>query len=317
MNAIQDSDIRVVAPAPLPPSGALAYAERTCAVIVGYRPNQHQLQQLCASLTADGSHVVIVDNTETPYLDAAVFPVKCRVISLGSNTGIAHAQNVGIETAIADGAGIIAFFDQDSTIASGFLRTLISPLRVGSPDVVSPLCVDDVSDAELPSVRISKYGTSAAIFRGNISEPYDVDVVISSGIAATREVFQVAGLLDEGLFIDFVDTEWCLRCRSKGIPIRVVPAAVMRHRIGTKSVRVARFTVLVHTPERCYYQLRNCFHLFRKSHIPVLFALRQTSSVFFSRVLLLFVLGLRSDYLKAYLKAVRDGLTGVDGAKAS
>jgi rhamnosyltransferase len=288
---------------------------KICSVIVGYRPDQHRLLTLCESLVADGSSVVIVDNTESSYLDEAVFSDQCRVIALGANTGIAHAQNVGVKVAIADGAGVIAFFDQDSTVSVGVLRTLVSYLEIGTPNLVSPLCIDDFTGSELPSQRVSKCGLPVATYRGNNSAPYDVDVVISSGIAATREVFEVAGPLDEGLFIDFVDTEWCLRCRGRGISIRVVPAAVMTHRIGVKSIRLWRFTVSEHSPDRCYYQIRNCFHLFRRPHVPLLFALKETLSTFMSRVLLLLFHVRRLHYFSAYLAATKDGLAGVLGQK--
>jgi len=257
--------------------------------------------------------VVLVDNTEQPYLVDRQRPSGCELITLGRNTGIAHAQNAGIAAAVAAGADVIAFFDQDSRIEPGFLPALVAPLNVGTPDIVSPLYCDDTSEVELPSVRVNRYGMARPVRRGDSSGPYSVDVVISSGTAATKEVFDVAGTFDEGLFIDFVDTEWCLRCRSKQISIRVVPAAVMRHRIGSKSINLGVATIFVHSPVRCYYQLRNCFHLFRKSHIPLLFALRETASVFLSRALLLLFVGHRSTYVKAYFRALRDGAKGVTG----
>ena len=179
---------------------------------------------------------MLVDNTEQPYLVDRQLPPGCELITLGLNTGIAHAQNVGTAAATAAGADVIAFLDQDSTIEPGLLRTLSRPLNLGVPDIVSPLYCDDVSEAELPSVRVNRYGMTRAVHRGDSSGPYSVDIVISSGTAATKEVFEVAGTFDEGLFIDFVDTEWCLRCRSKQMSIRVVPSAVMRHRIGSKSI---------------------------------------------------------------------------------
>jgi len=88
---------------------------------------------------------------------------------------------------------------------------------------------------------------------------------------------------------------------------------VMRHRIGSKSIDVGFLTVFVHSPARCYYQLRNCFHLFRKGHIPFLFALRETASVFLSRALLLLFVADKSTYVKAYFRALRDGARGVMG----
>ena len=283
-------------------------------VIVCYRPNVQQLFRVCERLRADGSTVVLVDNTEQPYLVERQLPEGCELITLGRNTGIAHAQNVGTATATAAGADVIAFLDQDSMIEPGFLSVLVSPLHVGTPDIVSPLYCDDASKVELPSVRVNRYGMTRAVRRGNSSGPYSVDIVISSGTAATKEVFEVAGTFDEGLFIDFVDTEWCLRCRSKQISIRVVPAAVMHHRIGSKSISLGVLTIFVHSPIRCYYQLRNCFLLFRKRHIPFLFALRETASVFLSRALLLLFVDQRSTYAKAYFRALRDGARGVTGA---
>jgi rhamnosyltransferase len=283
-------------------------------VIVCYRPDVLHLRRLCERLIADGSAVVLVDNTEQPYLVEQQRPSDCELITLGQNTGIAHAQNVGIAAATAAGADVIAFFDQDSTIEPGFLPALVSPLNVGEPDIVSPLYCDDASKAELPSVRVNRFGIARAVHRGDSSSPYSVDIVISSGTAATKQVFEVAGTFDEGLFIDFVDTEWCLRCRSKRISIRVVPSAVMHHRIGSKSIDLRVTTVFVHSPVRCYYQLRNCFHLFRKGHIPFLFALRETASVFLSRAILLLFVGDRSTYAKAYFRALRDGVKGVTGS---
>jgi len=283
-------------------------------VIVCYGPNVPRLRQLCETLQADGSKVVFVDNTEQPYLVEQQLPRGCQLITLGVNSGVAHAQNVGVAAAASAGAEIIAFFDQDSVIGAGFLPALVAPLHIGEPDIVSPMYRDETSKVELPAVRVSRYGITSAVRRGDSSGPYPVDVVISSGTAATKEVFELAGTFDEGLFIDFVDTEWCLRCRSKGVSIRVVPAAVMDHRIGSKSISVGALTIFVHSPVRCYYQVRNCFHLFRKRHIPFLFALRETASVFCSRTLLLLFVGDKSAYIKAYFRAVRDGMKGVTGA---
>lgn len=283
-------------------------------VIVCYRPNVSRLHQLCEQLQVGGSAVILVDNTEHPYLVEQQLPLGCVLITLNRNSGIAHAQNVGISAAVAADADVVAFFDQDSTIESSFLSALVAPLHVGTPDIVSPLYRDDASNAELPSIKVNRYGMTRAVHRGDATSPYPVDVVMSSGTAATREVFEVAGVFDEDLFIDFVDTEWCLRCRSKQVSIRVVPSAVMQHRLGSKAIDLGVLTIFVHSPIRCYYQLRNCFHLFRKRHIPFLFAARETASVLLSRTLLLLFVSDRSAYVKAYLRGLRDGAKGVTGA---
>ena len=236
-------------------------------------------------------------------------------MTLGVNVGIAKAQNLGIDAAIASGADIIVFFDQDSTITPGFLPILTASLKIGSPEITAPLCFDDGDNQALPSVRLSKLGSSTPVHIENNLEPYAVDIVISSGTAATKDVFDICGSFDESFFIDFVDTEWCLRCRSNNIPILVIPKAIMHHRIGSKSINLGVMTLLVHNPLRCYYQLRNCFLLFRKKHIPFLFSVRQLVSLLMSRLLLLFFVNNRLTYVSAYLSALRDGIRGIAGPK--
>jgi rhamnosyltransferase len=288
----------------------------TC-VIVSYRPDVVRLVNLCEHILADGAKAIVVDNTEAPYLVSDRLPAGSDLITLGYNSGIAHAQNAGVAQALSAGADVLVFFDQDSKIEPEFLRTLVMSLEPGVPAITSPLCVDDDSDIALPSTRLNRFGLPTAVHGADAIHLYPVDVVISSGTAATSEVFEIAGDFDEALFIDSVDTEWCLRCRSKEIPIYVVPSAVMRHRIGSRSVRAGPFSILVHSPLRCYYQLRNCFHLMRKKHVPLTFALMHMVSVIFSRTLLLFFVEDRPAYIGAYLSALRDGLKGVGGARST
>lgn len=282
-------------------------------IVVCYRPDVARVARLCETLATGGNGVVVVDNTELPSLERGMLPASCTLITLGSNTGIAHAQNVGI--AAAGNADAMAFFDQDSQPPPGLLEALIARLRFGQADIVAPACVDDASGAELPSTRLDGRGRSAPVFSLGSREPVPVDIVISSGSVATREVFALAGGLDESFFIDFVDTEWCLRCRSKDIPIRVIPEAVMHHRIGNSATKIAGRTVSIHSPVRCYYQIRNCFLLLKKRHVPLLYGAGQFISVLGNRMLLLLLVNDRLSYLKAYLSALRDGIRGLSGPK--
>ena len=284
-----------------------------CSVVVCYHPNVESLRELCNALLTDRSRVVLIDNTEKPYLKARNVPEGCKIITLGFNSGIAHAQNVGIDSALASGADAVAFFDQDSRISTDLLTLLVSALDPSATEIVSPRCFDVDTDAELPSLRLDRCGFARRVHWDASAPEYHVDVVISSGTVATKSVFEVAGKLDESLFIDFVDTEWCLRCRSKEVPIRVIPAALMRHRIGSQSIDLGLIALLVHSPVRCYYQIRNCFHLLRKQHVPRLFALREVLSTCTSRLLLLLFVSDRRRYGRAYWYALRDGILGVTG----
>jgi rhamnosyltransferase len=286
-----------------------------CCIIVCYRPDVAQLLSLSGSVLNSRTQVILVDNTEAPYLESGKLPDGCTLITLGYNSGIAHAQNIGVAAALAAGARVLVFFDQDSKIEPGLVAVLVAALHPGTAEIVSPLCIDDATGMALPSTRVSRFGWVTWVHAAGATRPYPVDMVISSGTVATREVFDIAGNFDEELFIDHVDAEWCIRCRAKQIPIYIIPTAVMRHSIGSRYVKLGPLTILVHSPARCYYQIRNCFLMFRKPHIPFLFAVQQLASVTVSRTILLFFVKDRFSYLKSYLFAVRDGLKGVTGAR--
>src|ERR1700712_2210766 len=120
-------------------------------IIVCYHPDISRLVRLCENVRADGPRAILVDNTEAPYLKQAMLPDGCSLITLGFNSGIAHAQNVGVAAALAAGADILSFFDQDSKIEPGLLNSLVGSLGTGIPEIVAPLCVDDASNSPEPA----------------------------------------------------------------------------------------------------------------------------------------------------------------------
>lgn len=283
-------------------------------MIVCYEPDVLKLSQLCHRLN-NTCEVILVDNSEISYLSDLQLFDNCSIIIPGGNTGIAYAQNIGIKDAIKNDAEVIVFFDQDSVIDDNFLALLIEPLESKIPGIVAPVYYDYDSGFEYPSFRMTKYGTVNKIFTNGEVDPYFVDIVISSGSAATVEVFDIAGLMDEGLYIDFVDTEWCLRCRKKNVPIKIVPKATMKHSIGVGSINLYFITVIIHSPIRCYYQIRNCFHLFRKDSIPILYAVKETMSVLLNKLLLLLFVKNKLTYISNYMTAISNGILGVNGKK--
>lgn len=281
------------------------------AVIVCYHPDPRHVRDTCIELGALGVTPVVVDNTEESCLDEEAL-AGARLLALADNTGIAHAQNIGIREALDAGAGAILFLDQDSKIDRDCIAALRSALRVERAMVVGPVCVDEKTGIELPATRLDRYGLPRPVFAGG-SGNRAVDVLISSGTLATRAALVAAGPMDEQLFIDSVDTEWCLRCRSRGIAIELVSEAVLRHSIGTRLIRFGPLTLQMHSPVRCYYQIRNCFLLWRKRHVPRVFAAHALVAVLASRTLLLFFAADRLAYAKAYATALRDGWRGVGG----
>ena len=284
-------------------------------IIICYHPDIPHLISFTRLLIESGSKVILVDNTPNSTIKNETLLNECEIIMMGENTGIAKAQNTGIRRAIETGAEVLVFFDQDSLIEPDFMETLLSQVKVGEAIVVAPVYYDDPGGAELPSLKLNEIGLLDKVYPGQGEQDNQVDVVISSGTGASKETFQIAGLMDEDFFIDLVDTEWCLRCRKHGVPIKIVPGAKMRHRIGKATHKLGRTDVLIHSPTRCYYQIRNSFLLFRKKSVPIVMATKELVTILINRLLLLFFVKQKRVYLSAYFQAISHGLKGVKGKR--
>lgn len=282
----------------------------TFAVVVVYMPDSVQLGELCKVISVDAS-VIVVDNT--PGGAVSLGDNLCVWISNGENLGVATAQNIGVREALRRGAHSIVFFDQDSQLSLNTLPALMEGLRELGVGVVAPVCRDSVAGIEYPSFRLNRLGWPLKVYSCHSRELTAVDTVISSGSLVSSDVFARAGLLDDSLFIDYVDFEWCLRVRGAGIKIVVNSNAVMNHSIGQCSVSVAGLNVFVHRPERCYYRVRNAFHLFGYRHVPFLYSVKMLVSALVHHVLQCRHSDSPIKHMRMGLLAIKDGLIGRRG----
>jgi rhamnosyltransferase len=114
----------------------------------------------------------------------------------------------------------------------------------------------------------------------------ECDVLVASGMLIPLRVIETIGDMEEGLFIDQVDTEWCLRARSKGYSVFGACGAILEHRLGETAPRVwtGRWRRLPrHKPFRYYYIFRNTIMVSRRPYVSakwVLFNLRCLAVLF-------------------------------------
>ena len=284
---------------------------RIVGIIVAYEPDPDCLARLCVKLVEAGIDVVVVDNSESDV--ELTLPIVRRVVRLGFNAGIAAAQNVGVDHAHGLGADAVVFFDQDSRPSGGALEELQRGLRSGVAPVVAPVAIDGCTGRELPSVLLDRHGCVRKVFAREASEPVRADIVISSGTMVLLSVIDAIGRMDEGLFIDYVDIDWCLRCRMAGIEVRILPRAQMVHRIGLREFRVGVIGAAVHSPQRTYYKARNCLLLARRNWVPAVYIVREAVSALVQVAMIIVVESNRWSHLRAYLMGIRHGLIGRTG----
>jgi rhamnosyltransferase len=225
---------------------------KTFAVIVTYRPEISQLQKTIFSLQNQVEKIIVVKNSAENF---GFENEKIQIVQLEKNMGIAFAQNRGIEKSFELGAQWILLSDQDTIFPENYVQSFLPFIQKKSADVYCPIFFDSVKNIFSP-VMIKK-------FRGisGVREPVFVQHAISSGSLIARKTFERAGLMDEKLFIDYVDFEWCWRAVSNGMKILTVPSVKINHRLGDGSKKILKWNVTIRSDARYFYMIRNGFYL--------------------------------------------------------
>lgn len=283
-----------------------------CVIIVTYEPELNNLKRLTECVQAAGFLPIISDNSEKHPVEQTQASSQTRIVRMGGNAGIAAAQNAGIRLAKSLGMKVIGFFDQDSQADEKLLHKLEDALKMLGECVVSPLALEKDSLEEYPVQTLGRFGYPKDVFVKGEKVPQKVDLVISSGMMTTMEVFEKTGVYDEDFFIDFVDVEWCLRCKRAEVPVYVIPDAVLLHKIGSENVSAGGMNIVIHSAVRTYYKVRNAFLLFYKK-AGVIFTIRQILPALLHNFLLIFSVKNKGMYLKYYLLGIAHGIFGIRG----
>ena len=253
------------------------------AVIISYHPDI-RLQKLANSLCRQCQKVFVIDNGSSPASAELFFELEelpnLEVQRLGENTGIAHAQNVGIKAALAAGADFVLLSDQDSLPTENFVAQLLSFYQKRTASSASPLgavgpYIKDVRPGGDELVYVDKKWGPRRFLPDTTSQAkpavtIDAAFLLASGCLIPRATLEKVGLMNSDYFIDHVDLEWCLRARRAGYRLEVCPSALLDHSLGDSTVHIPGRTqpVHVHSPIRCYYLARNTLKLIASGLLP-------------------------------------------------
>jgi rhamnosyltransferase len=258
-------------------------AQRIAAVILTYRPDASVLRQAVVSLCPQVEQIVIVDNgtrwDSAGLLDGLTETERKRIdfIWLEQNLGVGAGHNRGIQWAKARGFSHVLIMDHDSVPRPDMVRHLVVALErldaQGIPvSAVGPRYVDRYTGRMAGFVRLGRWRpTRVFCGSGRSGELLETDFIISSGSLIQLAVLDKVGEMNEGFFIDHVDTEWVLRAKAQGYRSFGVCDAVMEHSIGNATFRLwaGRWrNAPVHSPERDYYLFRNSINMYRMPHAP-------------------------------------------------
>lgn len=289
---------------------------KTGTVVVFYRSDDACVRR--ANMLVGFGPCVVVDNTEQ-LRNASDLGLDSRIsyVANGSNLGIATAFNQGIERLIGYGCHTALLFDQDSEpsgqLLSGLPQMLDDELRRGKRvALVGPAYEDSRLGGVVPFVRFGYVKLRRIAPEGTL--PLEVDFLISSGSCINLEVWHDIGPLDDALFIDFVDLEWCVRARAKGYSVLGVPTLRLEHELGGEPVRVLGRIYPGHSPVRHYYMFRNVIELIKRNYVPWSWKSTELVKLPFRLAIYGLFMAPRREHLRMSMLGIWHGLTGKLGA---
>lgn len=280
-------------------------------IFVFFHPTAEQVERVrCFSMLYPGA---VIDNT--PGLKQTESGLgRFRYFTLGQNSGIAHAQNVGFRYLMQNEAiHYFVLFDQDSEVAVDYPLNMARQHQQLSATLplaaLGPMVVDKDSQEAYHSVihhdRVWDNG-----FVPHLE-------IIASGSCISRDALCRVGLNDEALFIDFVDSEWCFRARHAGLVCGLTRQVTMNHKVGVEVLHVGRHMIVLSKPYRYYYQYRNLLILNARDYVPLRFKFFKSVKFLLRYLYFPFLVrggGQRWKYMNA---GIRDGVKALIKKKKS
>lgn len=235
-------------------------------VIVNYRTAALVVQCL-ASLLSEvaslrGGRVIVVDNASgdasvehiKAAIDTAGWGAWAEVIALPRNGGFAYGNNRAIECVRQRSPefGAIVCLNPDTTVRAGALAAMLSYLE-GHPGAgivgasiedehgvrqrtahVFPSPLSELESGAQLGVLSRLLGPRSAAWPPS-DVPHTCDWVSGACFAVRKEVFDTIGLLDEGYFLYFEETDFCLRSKQAGWACWYVSGARVVHAEGSST----------------------------------------------------------------------------------
>lgn len=297
-----------------------------CTVIVTYNAEASLVEDSIRRLRQEGVLVVVVDNGSSPAAAAGLKQLvdanQADMIALPQNLGLAAAQNLGIRRAQHAGAQFVLLLDHDSLIEPGMVQAQLNAhktleARGVQVAALGPMTTDARTKTQPGFVKLAPPFIKR-LRCGNDDDNFlvKVDFLNASGSLIPMQALHDIGLMNEGYFIDHVDTEWCLRAIARGYRIYGVCNARLLHRLGDHVIRIwfGRWReVSVHAPWRHYFAFRNTLLMLRTTPMPFAWRLTHFLRLLQFLIFFAFVMPPRLQRLRFMALGVLDGLRGRGG----
>ena len=220
---------------------------KLASVVVFYNPSKENINNI-NNYKKSVDIVYVVDNSDDEIVRIKDTK-KIKYIKLQENKGIAYALNVGAQNAIKDGFKWLLTLDQDSKMTSKILDEMKNYL-------------DSNKDKKIGLISPYQDIDSKEDIKSNDVE--NMIEVMTSGNIINLDAYKKIGGFKDWLFIDCVDTDYCMNLHRNGYKVLRLNNIVMKHELGNLKVHKLfnkEYPCYNHNPIRRYYIVRNNLYI--------------------------------------------------------
>lgn len=184
--------------------------------------------------------VVVVDNGSSNDSITRIRAAHPNILLLESseNLGFAGGNNIGMRYALGHEADFVWLLNNDTKPAKDALSKLVAK-ALSDPKIgaVGSVCYY----ADRPSTVQVWAGATANMWIGyakNYTEPQkdeSLDALYGASMLICRPALEQVGLLDEGFFHYWEETEFSLRLRQAGWRLAAAPDSCILHKVGAST----------------------------------------------------------------------------------
>lgn len=253
------------------------------ALVIGYKPDLAVVDALLLRLMGEAAAVFLIDNGGSQAYLSGSPEEKSRVhyINMGGNQGLGAALNRGMAEARAKGFRYVTTFDQDSAPPCGMVTALLRAMQARQAEdpqcvAVGPVFHDqrEAGERSFPVYR-EQGGRICSVPVPPGAGLLEVDMLITSGMLVDSNAWEAGLKYDDGLMVDYTDTDWCFRARAAGKRLFVLAEARMAHSVSdARPVRILGVHFLRYSPIRRYYYFRNTVYFLQKPYVSMAWRFR-------------------------------------------
>jgi GT2 family glycosyltransferase len=201
-------------------------------------------------LTYENKKVIVVDNGSS---DDSVSRIReefswVEILPTGNNLGFSRGCNVGIRRALAESADYVWLLNNDATVDPVALDALVDKAEgdtqigaVGS----AVYCMEKPAQLQAWGGGYVNFwiGRSRHFLKPVADER--LQYILGASLLIPRRALEAVGLLEEGIFLYWEDSDYCWRLRDAGWKLAVAGQSKIWHKgsaaLGTKSPRLDTF----------------------------------------------------------------------------